>query len=221
MTTGTSRRRRARGSLSEQEILQAAVEIVVAHGLRELSMPTLAARLGAGVSSIYTHFHNKDALLEALNRRVLYDVHQQLPPMGTGAWDDELYAYFDAFYVLLLQLPAYREVVAYGSSHIGAASLPHAALQRLEDGLALLARAGFSESDAREAFSACYNWTRGMAVLRQDPQPPSGASVVAQVIALSDDHFRAGLRLLIGGIAASTVPTTPTGQNRVSHSRGA
>src|ERR1700735_4872636 len=104
MTTGTSRRRRARGSLSEQEILQAAVEIVVAHGLRELSMPTLAARLGAGVSSIYTHFHNKDALLEALNRRVLHDVHQQLPPMGTGAWVEELYAYFDAFYGLLLQI---------------------------------------------------------------------------------------------------------------------
>jgi hypothetical protein len=116
----------------------------------------------------------------------------------------ELYAYFDAFYGLLLQLPAYREVVAYGSSHIGAASLPHAALQRLEDGLALLARAGFSETRAREAFSACYNWTRGMAVLRQEPQPPSGASVVAEVIALSDDHFHAGLRLLIGGIAAST-----------------
>jgi AcrR family transcriptional regulator len=204
MTTDTSRRRRARGSLSEQEILQAAEEIVVAHGLRELSMPTLAARLRAGVSSIYTHFHNKDALLEALNRRVLHDVHQQLPPTGTGAWDKELYAYFDAFYGLLLQLPAYREVVAYGSSHIGAASLPHAALQRLEDGLALLARAGFSETRAREAFSACYNWTRGMAVLRQEPQPPSGASVVAEVIALSDDHFHAGLRLLIGGIAAST-----------------
>jgi AcrR family transcriptional regulator len=204
MTTGTSRRRRARGSLSEQEILQAAEEIVIAHGLRELSMPTLAARLDAGVSSLYTHFHNKDALLEALNRRVLHDVHQQLPPTGPGAWDDELYLYFDAFYALLLQLPAYREVVAYGSSHIGASSLPQAALKRLDDGLTLLTQAGFSESRAREAFSACYNWTRGMAVLRQDPHPSSEDGVVAEVISLSDDHFRAGLRLLIAGIAAST-----------------
>lgn len=210
MTTGTPRRRRARGSLSEQEILQAAEEIVIAHGLRQLSMPTLAARLEAGVSSLYTHFHNKDALLEALNRRVLHDVHRQLPPTGPGPWDDELYLYFDAFYGLLLQLPAYREVVAYGSSHIGAASLPKAALKRLEDGLALLTQAGFSESRAREAFSACYNWTRGMAVLRQDPQPPAGLGVVAEVIALSDDHFRAGLRLLIAGIAASTrAPDAP------------
>jgi AcrR family transcriptional regulator len=203
MVSGTPRQRRARGSLSEQEILQAAEEIVIANGLRQLSMPTLAARLGAGVSSLYTHFHNKDALLEALNRRVLHNVHRQLPPMGPGSWDDELFAYFDAFYALLLQLPAYREVVAYGSSHIGAASLPKAALQRLDDGLALLTQAGFSESRAREAFSACYNWTRGMAVLRQDPQPPSEVGVVGEVIFLSDDHFRAGLRLLIAGIAAS------------------
>jgi hypothetical protein len=152
---------------------------------------------------------------------VLHDVHQQLPPTGTGAWDKELYAYFDAFYGLLLQLPAYREVVAYGSSHIGAASLPHAALQRLDDGLALLARAGFSDSDAREAFSACYNWTRGMAVLRQDPQPPSGTSVVAEVITVSDDHFHAGLRLLIGGIAATTRAAHADSAERGSHSRGA
>ena len=203
MTTGKSRQRRARGSLSEQEILQAAEEIVIAHGLRELSMPTLAARLQAGVSSLYTHFDNKDALLQALNRRVLHDVHQQLPPTGPGVWDDELYAYFDAFYALLLQLPAYREVVAYGSSHIGASSLPHAALKRLDDGLALLARAGFSQSHAREAFSACYNWTRGMAVLRQDSDPSPREGLVSEIISLSDNHFRAGLRLLIAGIAAS------------------
>jgi AcrR family transcriptional regulator len=204
MTTGASRRRRARGSLSVQEILQAAEEIVIARGLRELSMPALAASLGAGVSSLYTHFHNKDALLQALNRRVLHAVHQQLPPTGAGAWEDELYVYFDAFYALLLQLPAYREVVAYGSSHIGASSLPRAALQRLDDGLALLTQAGFSESLAREAFSACYNWTRGMAVLRHDPQQSCDDGVVAEVISISDDHFRAGLRLLIAGIAAST-----------------
>jgi AcrR family transcriptional regulator len=207
MTTGKSRQRRARGSLSEQEILQAAEEIVIARGLRALSMPTLAARLDAGVSSLYTHFDNKDALLQALNRRVLHDVHQQLPPTGPGVWDDELYAYFDAFYALLLQLPAYREVVAYGSSHIGASSLPHAALKRLDDGLALLARAGFSESHAREAFSACYNWTRGMAVLRQDSDPSPGKGLVAEVVSLSDNHFRAGLRLLIAGIAASGCAT--------------
>jgi hypothetical protein len=110
---------------------------------------------------------------------------------------------FVAFHTLLLQLPAYREVVAYGSSHTGAASLPKAALRRLDDGLALLTNAGFSDHSAREAFSACYNWTRGMAVLRQDRGSASEDGVVAEVIAVSDDRFRAGLRLLIAGVAAT------------------
>jgi hypothetical protein len=46
-----------------------------------------------------------------------------------------------------------------------------------------------------------------MAVLRQDSHPSPEDGVVAEVISLSDDHFRAGLRLLIAGIAASTRAT--------------
>src|ERR1700760_2457020 len=41
----TPRRRRPRGSLSREEILDAAREIVEREGLRQLSMPTLATHL--------------------------------------------------------------------------------------------------------------------------------------------------------------------------------
>src|SRR5271168_1493138 len=98
--TGGSRgraTRRARGSLSREEILDAAQELVEAQGLQQLSMPALAKQLKSGVTSIYWYFRSKDDLLEALTDRVTRDMYLKLPPIGDGAWDDELVDYFTAF----------------------------------------------------------------------------------------------------------------------------
>jgi AcrR family transcriptional regulator len=203
------RRRRPRGSLSREEILEAAREIVERDGLRQLSMPTLAAHLKSGVTSIYWYFRNKDALVDALAQQVLSDVHQKLPPIGDGEWDDELVAYFEAFHGLLQALPAYREVVAYGSGFIVESLLTPPAQRRLEDGLALLVRAGFSSDEAVVHFGVCLNYTRGFVVLQQgmhqragqSSDAPEGADAIARLNQVDDDRFRLGLRLLVAGIA--------------------
>lgn len=206
-TEAAPRRRRARGSLSREEILDAAREIVERDGLRQLSMPTLATHLKSGVTSIYWYFRNKDALVDALAQQVLSDVHQQLPPIGDGPWDDELVAYFEAFHGLLQALPAYREVVAYGSGFIVQAALTPAAQRRLEAGLDLLVRAGFSHEDAFAYFGACLNFTRGFVVLQQGmhqrrDEPSEGHDPIADLNHVDDERFRLGLRLLVSGIRA-------------------
>lgn len=205
------RRRRARGSLSREEILEAAREIVERDGLRQLSMPTLATHLKSGVTSIYWYFRNKDALVDALAQQVLSDVHQQLPPIGDGRWDEELIAYFEAFHGLLQALPAYREVVAYGSGFIHQSALTPAAQRRLEDGLELLLRAGLSREDAIVCFGACLNYTRGFVVLQQGMhlRPPALAEepdAIADLNLVDDDRFSVGLRLLVRGIRAEVEP---------------
>jgi AcrR family transcriptional regulator len=199
------RRRRPRGSLSREEILEAAREIVERDGLRQLSMPTLATHLKSGVTSIYWYFTNKDALVDALAQRVLSDVHQQLPPIGNGPWDEELIAYFEAFHGLLQALPAYREVVAYGSGFIVESALTRTAQKRLEAGLDLLVRAGLSEDEAVAYFGACLNYTRGFVVLQQGMQqrsapPAADHDAIARLNQVDDERFRLGLRLLVGGI---------------------
>ncbi|MDT7548122.1 MAG: hypothetical protein QOE84_516 [Actinomycetota bacterium] len=199
------RRRRPRGSLSREEILEAAREIVERDGLRQLSMPTLATHLKSGVTSIYWYFTNKDALVDALAQRVLSDVHQQLPPIGDGPWDEELIAYFEAFHGLLQALPAYREVVAYGAGFIVESVLTRTAQKRLEAGLDLLVRAGLSLDEAVVYFGACLNYTRGFVVLQQGMQqrsapPAADNDAIAQLNHVDDDRFRLGLRLLVGGI---------------------
>ncbi|HVU71376.1 MAG TPA: TetR/AcrR family transcriptional regulator [Mycobacteriales bacterium] len=213
MSTAVSRPRRARGSLSEQEILDAAIALVESDGLRQLSLPTLAKHLGCGVASIYGYFHSKDDLLDGLAQRVLSAMHTQLPPVGDGAWDDELVRYFEAFHDLLQEQPAYREVVAYGSAFIGHSLLTRGAQRRLEDGLALLRRAGLSTREARTAFGACLNYTRGFVALQQGlADRAAGTKGRARTDDLGDfnrvddESFRHGLRLLVAGIASRVSP---------------
>lgn len=60
--------RERRGSreqgLSRDQIVRAAMELLDAEGLESLSMRKLAARLGAGTTSLYWHVAHKDELIE-------------------------------------------------------------------------------------------------------------------------------------------------------------
>jgi AcrR family transcriptional regulator len=218
-TSGRSaptRRRRARGSLSRIEILDAARKIVEQEGLRELSMPTLALQLGSGVTSIYWYFHSKDELLDELAQHIFHDLHQHLPPVGTGSWEVELVAYFAAFRDLLRQQTAYREIVAYASGSIVRSALTSSAARRLDDGLALLENAGLRRDEALDVFGVCLNYTRGFVVLEEAEtsrrqvtlerrDTSSGVAEdreIARLNRLDDDQFVLGLELLVKGIWA-------------------
>ena len=66
MTKRTATRtRRARGSLSQDEILEAAAQLIDRGGLVQLSMGALARHMDSGVTSIYWYFRSKDELLQA------------------------------------------------------------------------------------------------------------------------------------------------------------
>jgi len=82
--------RRSRGSLSQEEILAGAIEIVERDGLDGLSMPVLARHLGAGVMSLYWYFHSKEELLAAMAEHAIHEVYGRLSPPGDGPWDEEM-----------------------------------------------------------------------------------------------------------------------------------
>ncbi len=73
-------------AIRREQIVQAALEIVAAQGLRGLSVGAVARRVGLVPSGIYRHFASKDAILEAvldlLEERLLAnvrDVCQETP----------------------------------------------------------------------------------------------------------------------------------------------
>jgi TetR/AcrR family transcriptional regulator, tetracycline repressor protein len=71
--------RRARGSLTRDQIVAAALDLADRHGLQTLSMPRLAAALGCGVMTLYRYVTDKDDLLDAMVHAGLADLRLSRP----------------------------------------------------------------------------------------------------------------------------------------------
>ena len=224
------RTRRARGSLSREEILEASYQLVEHDGLSALSMPALSRQVDAGVTSIYWYFRNKDELLVALAERVTADVYRRWKPMGAGPWDTELRTSFTSFRTELSRVPVYLELFSLRSRFVLAQpGIFPVVMDRLEADLTRLVAAGLSPVDAAHAHVACSAYARGFVTLERGLQSEPGeqdeavragiADAVGHLdassfpvltllgdlepmTALSDETFRMGLDLLIGGIGS-------------------
>ena len=73
------RRRRPRGSLTREHVVEAALRLADQEGLEALTMPTLARRLDCGVMTIYGYVDDKKDLLDAIALRGLADVRLPRP----------------------------------------------------------------------------------------------------------------------------------------------
>src|SRR5438132_3766164 len=71
--------RRPRGSLTREQVVDAALQLADQHGLEALSMPTLARRLECGVMTIYGYVDSKEDLLDAIALRGLADLRLPRP----------------------------------------------------------------------------------------------------------------------------------------------
>src|SRR3954462_11883136 len=95
------RRRRPRGSLSPELILDAA-EAVAAQGFDALTMRAVASRLGAVPMALYNHFATKEQLVAARLDRVL---SRFAPEPATEDWAADLRGFARAHRRLLVHHP--------------------------------------------------------------------------------------------------------------------
>jgi AcrR family transcriptional regulator len=224
--TAAKPRRRARGSLSQEEILDGAYRVVAEEGLMALSMPALARELKAGVTSIYWYFRSKEDLLAALAERVVQEVYSRLPPVGDGRWDEEIERYFSAFRQELRRMPVYLELFSIRPRFI--VTRPHVfetVSRRLEDEIGVLVELGIPADEAAHLYTACSVYTRGFVMLEhgfesEERNDPALATVLGEAVlrldparypiltqlrdfrpmVLDEDQFQRGLRLLIDGV---------------------
>lgn len=148
--------RRPRGSLTHDEVVDAALDLIAADGVGALTMRRLADALGVNPMTVYLRFENKDALLGAVVARRLADV---APPRQDGSIEDRLVQW---------ALGVRRQLAGLGDllpalrpdQHLGTTMLAGT-----EAGLALFAEAGLEGAAAVDAFRSLFWQAVGFAAL--------------------------------------------------------
>ena len=137
---------RERTPLSRERILDAAIALADAEGVRGLTMRRLAAELGVEAMTIYYHVPNKDGILDALVERVIAEI--ELPERGTE-WRSALRS---------LALSAYGVLGRHRwatQMMLGPGRAPGPMRMRYMDSiLAILTDAGFEPTVADHAYHA-------------------------------------------------------------------
>lgn len=180
MTDTPTRKRRPRGSIDPENILDGAFEIASREGLDNLSMPGLAAHLDVGVTSIYWYFRNKEDLLRQMNARAMRSDHAaaiHVDAFEPEDWREFLYRHN------VTSRERYREDDLLIDLTIMRTSIYSGAVTKLiyqdvESTLAFLVEAGFKLATAWYVYATLSVYTRGFAITernrRHNQTPPEG-----------------------------------------------
>lgn len=158
MPESNSRKRKPRGSLSKQAILEAAKQLLHSEGIDALSIRKIANQLGAGTMSIYNHYPNKQDIVFDLVADFVQRAHKSMPIQSD--WRAWLKQTFLNIYQASINEPEYLTLMI-GSNNIGAASL-----DIFEDSLGCLLESGFSPTQAAIAFHQLLSFSLGAAMLQ-------------------------------------------------------
>jgi AcrR family transcriptional regulator len=231
MPDAITTRTRPRGSLSRDEIIQAALALLEAHGAEALSMRRLADRLGVAPNALYTHVRSKADLIDGLVDQVYAGL--DLDPDLSGDWTEQLATLSQAIRDHLLTHPA---VVPFAVQQPGLG--PHG-LRLGEVLYNVLRPAGFSDQAVVGTVYALLTYILGFVALEirragTDQQssdefvrrmwaffaalPPGEfphhvelAPLLARIS--TDDQFQFGIRTFLAGLKAQQPQLTREGRD--------
>ncbi|MTD12423.1 TetR family transcriptional regulator [Nakamurella sp. YIM 132087] len=218
--------RRERGSLSTEDILDAAFAVAGTTGVDGMSVPEVAKHMGVGVTSIYWHFRKKDDLVRSMSDRAVRTVVAALPVPTTG---QDVREFLENYFRQLRDVHRRNDVLTDLTwTRIRSYSLDstHVLYHHIEVILEFMIGAGFVPLTAWNSFSTGYTFTRGVVVgeriqhlnhspilrdtvsklLDHDTMPILSELLSNDGIMLamvSDTEFDHGLRLILDGIVAS------------------
>ena len=203
-----------RAGLTADAVLEAGRQLVEHDGVEALTMRRLAERLGVAPNSLYSHFPDKSALLDAILDSLLAGI--EVDDVQRMDWREGLVALMGESRRMLL---AHADLLP----HLFSRPMRGPQATRLgEETLALLARGGVAGPPAVNALRALLTFTFGSVALdaprRTEPDPegrrrasaaafssaPGSPRVAELADSLSrppaDGAFETGLRWLIEGI---------------------
>jgi AcrR family transcriptional regulator len=203
-------RRAPWGTISREDIVQAAVKIVSAGGYEEMTIRGLAAELGIAPMSLYRHIRDKDDLLDEVVDRLLAPAWRPSAAEDDWqAWVTEAAAKLRHF---LVSQPAALHV------YLRHPVVSPAAVERMNAMMGILRRAGADEQTAQRAYGALHTYTIGFAALEASRAGwvPDACDVSgpAQRLAAytTTGQFMDGLRYLLEGISKQVTTTLEHGE---------
>ena len=160
-----TRKRRDRGSISADEILQGAFDVAAQVSIDHLSMPVLAKHLDVGVTSIYWYFRRKDDLLDAMTDRALERFEFTVSTIDASNWRASLRDHAHTMRKHFRDNPILCDLVLI-RSQFGSSAVRNA-LQKIEQPIGALIEAGLDAGQAIAVYGAISVHTRGSAVLER------------------------------------------------------
>ncbi|AOR34816.1 TetR family transcriptional regulator [Streptomyces fodineus] len=145
-----------RDTLTQEQIVRTAVELLDDEGLDGLNMRSLGKRLGAAATAVYWHVKNKDDLVLLAADRVWHEV--ELPELDAADWRGAATAMADRLHAMLLRHPWLVQAIG---SHL----LYGTGKARYDDRLlGVFETAGFAPLEADRAAGAVVTYVLGNAL---------------------------------------------------------
>ena len=195
----TPTRRVPWGTITRDDIIRAAVEIVSAGGYEQMTIRGLAAQLGVAPMSLYRHIRDKDDLLDEVVDRLLAPAWRPSAAEDDWqAWVTEAAARLRHF---LVTQPAALHI------YLSHPVVSPAAIERMNTMLDVLRRTGADEETTGRAYGALHTYTIGFAALEASragwaPDSARDTNRLASQLAAytTTEQFMDGLRYLLDGI---------------------
>jgi AcrR family transcriptional regulator len=166
-----------RETLTREQIVKAATDLLDTEGLEGLSMRALGQRLGAAATAVYWHVGSKENLITLAGDNAWAEV--PLPDCETVGWREAIRQMAAGMYAMLTRHPWL--VQAFGSHLIfGPGKARHD-----DHGLAVLESAGFTGSQADQAAAIVGAYVLGNAL-----GPAASASLARRLRREGDDAAR-------------------------------
>ncbi len=186
------------GTISREDVITAAAEVIAGGGYAEMSVRSLAAGLGVAPMSLYRHIRDKDDLLDEVVDRLL--ASQWRPAAAEEDWREWVTEAATRLRNFLVAQPAALHV------YLTHPVVSPAAIARMNAMLDVLRLAGLDEAAARSAYGALHTYTIGFAALEASragwtPGPGDAGALARQLAAYTTAaQFTEGLRYLLAGI---------------------
>lgn len=206
--TAKARRGRPR-KIQPDDIVDVATGLIDRDGVDQFSMRALADAMGVRPMAFYTHFENRDALLDAVAERFLRSA--DLPAYDGVSWERFVIGFGEALRDAWTAHPRLLAVAA-------ARPAPDSAVAELVNAfVATLVSAGFTHELAHSAWHAVQNhvigevnqeaaWRPQRSAWRREPEVKVARTTddpsLAAVLAACDPaaEFRVGLELIVAGL---------------------